>query len=101
MSTNGVGYSCAKRASDQRARGSADRVINQMVNGREGECSGAGHSTLRAQQALLRWGAPWARCVPPGLPATAARITSTSPDKGDQWGYGSCEMECDRERCSR
>lgn len=31
LSTNGVEFSCAKWASDQRVRGSADMVINQMV----------------------------------------------------------------------
>ena len=30
---NGVGFWCAKWASDQRVRGEADLVINQMVNG--------------------------------------------------------------------
>ena len=29
-------------------------VINQMVNGRAGECSCTGHSTLRAQRTVLR-----------------------------------------------
>ena len=31
-STNGVGFSCAKWASNQRVRGGADMVINQMIN---------------------------------------------------------------------
>ena len=31
LSTNGVGFSCAKWASDQRVRRGAEMVINQMV----------------------------------------------------------------------
>ena len=53
MSTNGVGCSCAKRASGQRARGNADRVINQMIDGQADGCSCTGHSTRRAQHAVL------------------------------------------------
>jgi len=32
LSTNGVRFSCAKVAANQRVRGGADMVINQMVN---------------------------------------------------------------------
>lgn len=34
LSTNGVGFLCAKVASNQRVRGGADMIINQMIDGR-------------------------------------------------------------------
>jgi len=49
-----VGFSRAKRASNQRMRGGAEMVMNKIANGGPAECSCAGHSTRRAQHPGLR-----------------------------------------------